>query len=193
MAFINARLPDRVAAGFQGGPEFNTVITDLANGNEFRNKAWVYPRHRYSAEMGLFNETDREVLIAVLWACAGRWGTFRFKDWNDYTATAQPLSPSIGTGTPVQLRKSYTFGATTITRDIKLVTRATVYRDGTPVAGSYSDTTGLFTPSSNWVAGTHTWDGEFEVLVRFASDYNAMTASHRSARTSSIELQEVIE
>lgn len=191
MAFYNARLPDRVAAGFQGGPEFLTTIAALQNGDEFRNKEWAYPRHRYSAELGLFSDSDRAELLAALWVCAGAHGTFRFRDWNDYQVTNQVLTVSAGTQTPVQLIKQYTFGGTTLTRNITLPYRATVYEDGVEVAGSVDDDTGLFTPSSNWGTGLITWSGEFDVLVRFANDYNPLTARHRNARTITIELQEV--
>src|SRR5690606_8435065 len=191
MTFFNARLPDRIAAGFQGGPDFLTNIVTLQNGDEFRNKEWAYPRHRYSAEMGLFSDADRRDLIAALWVLGGAFGTFRFRDWNDYEVSDQPLTVSAGTQTPVQLIKQYTFGGTTLTRQIKLPVRATVFEDGNPVAGSLDTTTGLFTPSSNWGAGLITWSGEFDVLVRFANDYNPLTARHRNARTITIELQEV--
>lgn len=191
MTFFNARLPDKVAAGFQGGPEFRTQVNALANGDEIRNKDWQYPKHRYSAELGLFSDADRDDLIAAIWNCAGAFGTFRFKDWNDYTVSGSALTVSAGTMTPVQLTKRYTFGGTTFVRDVKLIRRATVYEGGVAVPGSYSDTTGLFTPTSNWGAGAITWTGEFDVLVRFANDYNPLTARHRNARTSVIELVEV--
>lgn len=194
MTFVNARLPDRVAAGFQGGPEFRTLVNELQNSDEYRNKEWIYPRHRYSAELGIFNDEDREALIGAIWISGGAHGTFRFKDYNDFQAIAQSLDPVIGTMTPVQLRKVYTFGGSTFVRPVTLIVRAAVTRDGsTAVAGSYSDTTGLFTPSSNWVAGVHTWDGEFDVRVRFANDYNPLTARHRRARVTTIELLEVHE
>ena len=191
MAFFNARLPDKVAAGFQGGPEFLTNIVRLQNGDEFRNKEWAYPRHRYSAEMGLFTDADRRDLLAALWVLGGAHGTFRFRDWNDYEVSGQALTVSVGTQTPVQLIKQYTFGGTTLTRQIKLPVRATVFEGATPVAGSLNTETGLFTPTSNWGSGAITWSGEFDVLVRFASDYNPLTAQHRKARTATIELQEV--
>lgn len=193
MTFYNARLPNRVAAGFQGGPEFSTAIVSLANGDEYRNKEWVYPRHRYSAELGLFDDASREELIAAIWLCAGAHGTLRFKDWNDYQVTASPLTVAAGTKTPVQLSKRYTFGGANFTRPVKLIVRAKVYEAGVEVPGSYSDTTGLFTPTNNWGAGSHTWTGEFDVLVRFANDYNPLTARHRNARTTTIELVEVNE
>ena len=192
MAFVNSRLPDRVAAGFQGGPEFRTQIDELQNSDEYRNKDWVYPRHRYSAEFGLFNDDDRRDLVAAIWVSAGAHGTFRFKDWNDYQAENEPIATVAGTMTPVQLVKVYTFGGTSFVRPVQLIVRAAVTRDGlTAVAGTYSDTTGLFTPSSNWVAGAHTWSGEFDVLVRFANDYNPLTARHRNARVTTIDLIEV--
>lgn len=191
MSFINERLPNRVAAGFTGGPEFNTAIDRLQNADEYRNKQWPFPRHKYSAQMGLFTDEDRRALLAALWVNAGAFGTFPFRDWMDYQAVAQPLSPSIGTTTPVQLQMTYTFGGTNFVRPVKLVTRAAVTRDGGSVAGTFSTTTGLFTPSANWVAGVHVWNGEFDVLVRFASDYNPMTAAHRLAHTTTIELLEV--
>lgn len=191
MTFYDAKLPERVAAGFQGGPVFNTSTEILQNGDEYRNKEWVYPKHRYSAELGLFNDEDREALIAAIWVCAGAWGTFRFKDWNDYTVTEATLTPVVGTMTPVQLAKFYTFGAGSFKRDLRLVTKAEVRRDGVAVAGSFSTTTGLFTPSANWEAGAHDWSGEFEVLVKFANDYNPLTARHKKARVTSVELLEV--
>lgn len=192
MAFINSRLPNRIAAGFQGGPEFRTSIEQLQNSDEYRNQDWPYPKHRYSAEMGLFSDEDRRDLVAAIWVSAGAFGTFRFKDWNDYQAVNEPIATVAGTMTPVQLVKVYTFGGTSFVRPVQLIVSAAVTRDGTtPVAGSYSDTTGLFTPSSNWVAGAHTWSGEFDVLVRFANDYNPLTARHRNARVTNIELREV--
>jgi len=191
MTFYNARLPNKVAAGFQGGPEFKTEIVALANGDEYRNKEWIYPRHRYSAELGLFTDQDREDLIAALWLCAGAHGTFRFRDWNDYTVSNAPMTVSVGTKIPVQLTKSYTFGGSTFVRPLTLIVRASVLEDGVAVAGSVSDTTGLFTPTNNWGAGLHTWSGEFDVLVRFANDYSALTARHRLARVTTVDLVEV--
>ena len=192
MAFINSRLPNKIAAGFQGGPEFRTPIDQLQNSDEYRNKDWPYPLHRYSAEMGLFTDDDRRDLVAAIWVSAGAHGTFRFKDWNDYQAVNEPLSTTAGTMTPVQLVKVYTFGGTSFVRPVQLIVRAAVTRDGTgSVPGAYSDTTGLFTPSSNWEVGAHARSGEFDVLVRFANDYNPLTAQHRNARVTSIELREV--
>jgi uncharacterized protein (TIGR02217 family) len=191
MTFYNTRLPDKIAAGFSGGPEFRTSIAMLQNGDEYRNKDWVYPRHRYSAELGIFDDTDHQALLGALMLTAGAWGTFRFKDWNDYTVTDSPLTVTAATSNPVQLSKVYTFAGSTFTRPLALIVSATVYEDGVEVAGTYSGTTGLFTPTDPWGAGEITWSGEFDVLVRFANDYNPLTARHRKARVQQIEIVEV--
>jgi uncharacterized protein (TIGR02217 family) len=191
MTFFNARLPDRVAAGFSGGPEWKTAIAAMQNGDEYRNKEWAYPRHRYSAELGIFSDAEHEELLAALMVCAGAWGTFRFKDWNDFTVAGSALTVVPASQTPVQLTKRYTFGGTTFVRPLTLVRTAIVYEDGITVPGSVNETTGLFTPDSNWGAGEITWSGTFDVLVRFASDYNPLTARHRKARTQTLDLVEV--
>jgi uncharacterized protein (TIGR02217 family) len=191
MAYINTRLDECVAYGFTGGPEWSTLIVPLDNGREQRNGQWLYPKHRYSAQYNNIPATDRADVLAAFHAARGQLHVFRFKDWNDFTATNEALSPSIGTTTPVQLVKTYSLGAQSTTRLIQAPVSATVYRNGSPVAGTLDTTTGLFTPDSNWIAGTHTWSGEFDVWVRFASDYNAFTIGNWNAHTADIELIEV--
>lgn len=192
MDFINTRISKCVAYGFSGGPEYSTLIVSLDNGREQRNRRWRYPRHRYSATyMNLSPEAQREI-VSVFHSVAGQWSAFRFKDWNDYQAVGEPLAPTVGTSNPVQLIKTYTFGAASNTRLIQApIAGAVIKRNGSPVAGTLDTATGLFTPSAPWAAGTYTWDGEFDVWVRFASDYNAFSIGAPNARTSDVELIEV--
>lgn len=191
MAFINTRLDDCVAYGFSGGPEWNTTVVKMDNGTEQRNAQWLYPNHRYTAQYMNLRPEHRDTILGAFHACRGQLHVFRFKDWNDYQATNEPLAPSIGTMTPVQLIKTYVFGSEDSTRLIQAPVSATVFRNGAPVSGSLDTSTGLFTPSSNWVAGTHTWSGEFDVWVRFESDFNAFTINNWQAHTADISLVEV--
>lgn len=194
--FIDVRLSKSVAFGFTGGPEWSTSIVEMDNGREVRNGQWMYPRHRYSAEYpNLLDGARREVLEAFH-AARGRLHAFRFRDWNDYLAVDEPLLPEIGTTTPVQLIKTYQLGPATSTRLIQAPTSCVV-RDssGAQVFGSVDTTTGLFTPASAWADDTFTWSGEFDVWVRFDSDYNAFVIGNRSGQslvgTADIELVEV--
>ena len=194
--FIDHRLSTKVAMGFTGGPEWSTAIVEMDNGREVRNGQWMYPRHRYSAEYpNLLDGARREVLEAFH-AARGRLHAFRFHDFNDADAEGAPLLPEIGTTTPVQLVKTYQLGSATSSRLIQ-APMSCVVRDssGTPVAGSVDTTTGLFTPASAWEDDAFSWSGEFDVWVRFDSDYNAFTLADRSRRqfmgTANIELVEV--
>jgi len=191
MAFIDARLSTCVALGFSGGPGWSTLIVDLDNGREQRNAQWLYPKHRFNAEYLNFAETERMEILQAFHACRGQLHAFRFKDHNDYKADGESLSPAIGTSTPVQLTKTYAFGSQTAVRLITAPVAAIVRNAGVSVAGSLAVNTGLFTPSSPWAAGTYTWDGTFDVWVRFASDYNAFTVGNKDAATADVELIEV--
>lgn len=196
MAYINIRLDECVAYGFSGGPEWNTLVVPMDNGREQRNAQWLYPKHRYVAQyMNLRPEAAHRIL-AAFHAARGQLHVFRFKDWNDYTSSSDAweaiLAPTIGTMTPAQLLKSYPLGGESSERLIQApVSTVVVKRNGTPVAVTVDYQTGLVTPSSNWLAGTYTWEGEHDVWVRFASDYNAFTIGNWQAHTADIELVEV--
>lgn len=199
MARINAVLDEQVDYGFEGGPEYSNEVVDLENGFEHIDSAWEYPRHRYSASFGNIKDEDRDYVISVFHACRGRRHYFKFKDWNDYTATDEPLEVLPGTTNPVQLYKTYQprdpvtddlWPAYTI-RPIQAVLSAVVKTPGgATVSGTLDTETGMFTPSSNWASGTHTWTGEFYVWVRFDNDYNSMTINSWRANTAKVELVE---
>ncbi len=193
MGRINAVLDEQVDYGFEGGPEYSNEVVDLENGFEHIDSAWNYPRHRYSASFGNIPDEDRDYIISVFHTCKGRRHYFKFKDWNDYKAIDEPLQVQAGTTNPVQLYKTYQpngWPAWTV-RPIQAFLSATIKTlGGATVAGILDTETGIFTPSSPWLSGTHTWSGEFYVWVRFDADYNAMTINSWRANTAKVELVE---
>lgn len=193
MAYIDTRLSDCVAYGFTGGPDYRTLVTPMDNGREHRNGQWLYPKHQYSAQFMNIRAEDRDTILAAFHAARGQLHCFRFKDWNDYEATSEVIAPSVGTTDAVQLIKTYSLGAQDTTRLIQAPVSGTVtvYKDGIAVAGTLEANTGLFTPDASWASGTYTWSGEFDVWVRFASDYNAFTIGNWNAHSADIELVEV--
>lgn len=192
MSYIDARLPTCVAYGFTGGPEYSTLVVALDNGREQRNRQWLYPKHRYSAQFLNFSKANQALVLEIFHAMAGQLHCCRFKDHGDYQAVDEQLAPAIGTSNPVQLIKTYAFGGVSSTRPIQApVTGAVIKRNGLAVAGVLDLTTGLFTPSAPWASGTFSWSGEFDVWVRFASDYNAFQIGNKDAHTADIELIEV--
>lgn len=193
MSYIATELPRRIAAGFRGGPEWKTSIVRLDNGREARNKDWAYGRYRYVANFGAFNEADRTALVSLFHAAGGRFAAFLFRDPTDCVASGESISPSIGTTTPVQLKKTYAFGAASQVSLIQAPVAATVivYKDGSPVTVTVDPLTGLVTPSGNWAAGTYTWSGQFCRWVRFDSDWGAFTANALGVWVADIDLVEV--
>lgn len=200
MGNINAVLDEYVDYGFEGGPEYSNEVVDLENGFEHVDSAWAYARHRFSASFGNIKEDARDYIISVFHACRGRRHAFKFKDHNNYKAVAEPLVVFPGTMNPVQLYVTYqpvdpvtgeVWPAYTV-RPIQAVKAGAVIKTpgGATVAGTLDLNTGIFTPSSNWLSGTHTWDGEFYVWVRFDADYNSMTINSWMANTAKVELVE---
>lgn len=191
MGYINAILDERIDYGFDGGPEYSTTVVDLENGLEQRDSAWIYPRHKYTAQFGNLDDDDRDTIIEVFHACRGRRHSFKFKDWNDFEASHEPLNVPVGTTQSIQLYKTYNFGAAYTIRPIQAVaTDVIVYNGSTPVAGLLDTETGMFTPSAAWAAGSYTWSGSFYVWVRFNDDYNSFTINSWRANTAHVELLE---
>jgi len=192
MGYINQVLDDEVAYGFEGGPEYNTVVIDLENSLEQRDSKWKYPRHKYSATFDNMDDADRDRIIEVFHACRGKRHAFKFKDWNDFTAQNEPLLVSSGTTNVVQLYKTYQFGVAFTIRPIQTVSAETRIYDslGEVVPGLLDINLGTFTPSGAWGEGPYTWSGEFYIWVRFQDDYNAFTINSWRASTAQIELQE---
>jgi uncharacterized protein (TIGR02217 family) len=196
MAFIEDRLLDKVSYGFQIGPLFDTRITTLRNGHERRNRNWDTFKWRGTAPYNRIRAEHHVLLLGAHLACGGAADSFRFKNWMDYRVTGQSLGNAPAGSTAVQLVRDYeTFGSTTHRRTItKPVSgTVTVYQNGVAKAGSTDTTTGLFTPDTAWTEGQPlTADFEYDIPMRFASDWLPFTQEEWNARTGEIELIEVL-
>ncbi len=195
MTFINQRLTSRVERGFKGGPQFNTLVTSMAGDTENRNAQWSMPHMKFEADYGILNPLDQNEVRNCFLAMRGQRDSFRFKDWTDYTCTDQALGTGDGTTTPRQLRKYYTFGSATLTRDILLpiATTVVVKANGTPITVTVNDQTGMITPSSAWPSGQIlTVSCQFDVRVRFGQDYYPFTLPDQGLAQVSIDLVEAI-
>jgi uncharacterized protein (TIGR02217 family) len=197
---IETPLDDCVAYGFQAVPGYSTQIVTLDNGAEQRNGNWTRAKRRYTALFQNFTKAEFAILLAAFHAARGSLYAFLFKDHFDYQATLESQGTTPGANlTPVQLRKTYTFGATSIVRSITkpIAGTVTMYQDngsGTFVAkaGTFSTTTGLFTPNTNWTAGRALKATfEFYVPVRFAFDEFPSSFDDIDAINTNAELVEV--
>lgn len=183
MAYINTRLSECVAYGFAGGPEWSTQVVLLDNGRETRNAQWLYPRCRYSAQYMNLREEDRDEILDAFYSCRGQLHAFRFKDWNDFQGTAQPFVQINGVW---KMAKTRYFGSESSTRLIQAPVSGTIALSGGSLL-NLDYTTGIY----NGNASGLTWTGDFDVWVRFTSDYNAFTIGSWNAHSADIELVEV--
>lgn len=175
MAFDEVRLPEEVEKGAEGGPRFKTSILPLSSGHEKRNVDWVEARGDWDIGYGIQSIENLELVRDFFYARAGRARGFRFKDWSDYTGTAQNIGTGDNATVAFQLRKQYTSGLVTYNRLIYKPVAGTVriFLNGVETFGFTVDTTtGIVTmgvaPGAA-VAITATY--EFDVPVRFDTDH----------------------
>jgi uncharacterized protein (TIGR02217 family) len=174
MTFIDTRLSPQVNVGFAGGPEWNTLVRQMANGLAMRRGNWSMPHHRYTADYTLLDPTAQNEILAAFIAARGQVHSFRFKDWNDFRAINQAMAVGDGTNTPRQLTKAYTFGTETYTRTITLPISNTVAitANGVPLPVTVNALTGMVTPVGSWpTAQVIKASFEFDVRVRFGADF----------------------
>lgn len=169
--FNESRLLDCVAYGSSFGMEFNTRITSLRSGQERRNINWSAPLCHGSLLYQNLKPDDHQLVRHAHMASFGAAIPFRFKDWTDYQADDEVIGTGTGSEQVLQLVKTYRFGPLEMQRIIKkpVLGTVTIYESGQPVAAVIDITTGLVTVTAP-PGSLITWDGEFDVPVRFVSD-----------------------
>jgi len=135
VSFLDVEFPRNLAFGSTGGPERRTEVVSLASGYEERNSTWANSRRHYDATRALEGVNDVYAILELWEAAAGRLRGFRFRDPFDYKSK-RPLDPvtnadqALGTGTGTsstyQLKKTYSRGGQTWTRDIQKPVKGTV-------------------------------------------------------------------
>lgn len=169
MSFIETpRFPESISAGSKFGAGYSTSIARNLGGYEVNNQNWLMPLYEGDVSHGVLDQAGLDSLLAFFHGVAGRHNGFRFKNFNDYTATgAQGTLVNLVSNTTWQLYKTYTYGALTKARKIsKPVSGAVTFTGG----GSYTldATTGIVTRNSG--ANPSAWAGEFDTPVRFDVD-----------------------
>lgn len=195
MAFIEERLLDRVAYGFNFGPERNTRIHRLRSGHTVRNANWPLSLWRGSAPYVRLDPDTYALILGAFERADGMTHGFRFRNWMDFSAVGESLGAAPAGTTAVQLRKTYpVFGGSGVSKTIKkpVTGTVTVYQDGIAKSGTIDTTTGLFTPSTAWTEGLAlTADFEFDYGVCFAQDWLPFDYETVQALTGEVGVQEI--
>lgn len=171
--------------GYRARPQLSVTPIETASGHERRNRNWARFLLEYDCTVGPRAQEEIEELTEFWYALGGIECGFRFRDWLDYkscrpseTATPfdQPLILDEDSPGGYQLTKLYIYGARTYERIIRKPTPDTIRLADAGVEKDYGDdwtidtTTGLVTLSFS-PAGVLSWGGEFDVPVRFNSEF----------------------
>lgn len=128
--FYEIAFPHRICRGSEVEIRHKTGLVTTGGGQERRSKKWGSGGLRWAdVARGIRKTSDLEEVRAFHLVMDGKHAGFRFKDFSDYSATAQALDTSAG-GSECQLRKGYTAGEVTkwrkITKPVKGTTRLTL-------------------------------------------------------------------
>ena len=204
--FETPRFPEPLSYGSSGGPQYSTGIAALQSGFEQRVAIWSYPLHAYDASMAIRTRDDVQAIRRFFHLARGRLRGFRFKDWDDYSSTADDRSAPqasdqvLGVGDGVlkvyALAKTYQLEGETQARRITKPVAGSVLvaKDGIPQASGWSvDTaTGLVTFTTAPGSGVVVSAGyEFDVPVRFDLDRLRVAADAYGIRSTEIPILEL--
>jgi len=196
---IDAELDICPAFGWQGGPEFNTLIKRLRSGRERRRPLQEVVMHRYNLPfLNITSNAYLQQLKSVFLVTRGAAHAFLIKDESDYIADNAVFGAGDGSETEFDLYIVSLFGSANYSRLIQYPVDPVFYVDGSPVAASFNTESKKVVfesaPADNSVLS---WSGEFRVLVRFVSDTFPMSIDSRSGTSyvmnGSVELMEVWE
>ncbi len=197
MSFHEVQFPPDISYGAAGGPGYSTSVVATVSGHEKRNANWAEARGKWNVAHGLKRRDQVAALIAFFRARKGRAHGFRFKDWTDFQALAQPLGIGDGANTEFQLVKHYASGGALESRVITKPVdgSVTVYTDGVEQSSGVSvdTTTGIVTFAVAPVDGAVvTADFEFDVPARFDTDEMEITIeTYDLARWAQIPIVEI--
>lgn len=193
---IDAYLGPCPGYGWEGSPNFKTMIDALQNGDEYRNGEWIEARHSYSAPFLNIQKAAYREIKRMFLVCRGMLFAFRFRDELDFEADAEIFAVGDGVEDEFQLAKTSVVDGVEYVRNvyaIRVGTTPTITINGTPTtAFTLNGRTGrvLFdaAPANGAVLR---WSGEFDIWVRFATDSIPFSLDNPNATNGEVSLIEV--
>jgi uncharacterized protein (TIGR02217 family) len=191
---LDAYLAPCPGYGWDITPVFKTNITDLQNGDEYRNAGWIEVRHRATAPFENINKDAYREIKRMFLVCRGMLYAFRFRDELDYEANADIFGIGDGVKTEFQLLKISVVDGVEYPRKVyALVATPTITVDATPTAAfTVNLRTGRIRfDAAPAAAAVLRWSGEFDLWVRFANDEMPFSLDDPDATNGAVTLWEV--
>lgn len=126
MAFIDARLPDRIEMNARGGPAYSTTVLKMQSGREKRNINWPVSLGTWDVAYGARKLSDIREIVDCFDVMYGMGHTFRFRDWMNYKLLRQTIGTTDGTDATWQLYRRRSFGGQNRDQPIYLPVSGTV-------------------------------------------------------------------
>lgn len=180
MTFYAIQIEEVPGFGWQGGPEFDTLIRYLSNARNKRKPRRQAVLHRYVCPFKNIPITAARNIKRVHMGMWGSLHTFLHHDRLDDTASGEVFGTGDGTTTEFQLVKTYAPGAGASYE--RIITKPDVNGvlgggvpvamvDGTPAEATFNAATGVVTfDVAPGVAAELSWSGMHFVCVRFNRD-----------------------
>lgn len=184
---------------------YNTTVVVLGSGHEKRNANWSLPRTRVNVASGVKRHDDLEDLIDFFYAVRGSLDGFRIKNHIDFNSahtgdTVTAIDQTIGTGdgvtTTFQLKKTYTIGANSASRNVYKPVSGTVRVSRNNVEDlsgwTVNTATGIVTYTVAPGAGVVVKAGfQYDLPVRFESDELPVNLSQYQAGEIQVNMIEI--
>lgn len=200
MSTINDYIEKCPSFGWQGGPEFNTRIVELANGRERRNAQWSNARHKYTIPFNNITKDEYRAIKQMFYSAKGMNNQFRHIDVLDDTAEDASFGVGDGVRTSFQLMKISEVDGVFYERRVYAIRKGStpvVMVNGAPATATFDFLRGIVIFASAPPDGSElTWTGEFDVWVRFNQDDLPFTLTDKTPVgemfiTGNVELIEV--
>lgn len=188
--------------GAQGQPMYSVTVVQMTSGRERRNRNWLRSLLQFDCTIGPRAADTIQEILEWWHAMGGMECGFRFRDWTDYkscrvnqtpTNVDQPMVQTVDVRT-FQMVKHYTKGARTQVRNIVKPVEGTILVSDNAVAlAEGADYTIDYTAgviSFSVAPTTPKWGGEFDVPVRFNSEF-PVQVSDFEVQTVQFSLQEL--
>lgn len=191
--FAEVTFPECPGFGFQSQPLYSVTMVQTAAGRERRNRNLKCSYQMIECQVGPRDESTVANLLEFWHAIGGAECGFRFKDWSDYksvwvnqdVSSADQIFEATKVTHVFQMVKAYTVGSLSHHRKItKPVIGSIVisYNGVDLVEGSdytINYTLGLVTCASASNITLLKWGGEFDVPVRFNSEFPVQLVDQR--------------
>lgn len=193
MTYLRSEIEECPAYGWQGGPNFKTLIVSMASGRERRNAEWAQARHSYSMPFLNISKEQYRNIKQMHYVCRGQVNNFLFKDELDFEAQDAFFGLGDGATTEFQLGKISTIDGVSYDREIYyILPGATVTVSGAPATVTIDNDRGLVVfsgaPANDAVLE---WSGEFRLWVRFNQDSLPFSLDNVNAVNGTVDLIEV--